>query len=57
MFPELNKSEKKMEGKQQFWVINLIKVREGNSKINKKRRKQKGEDGEKEKQEKEVRKH
>lgn len=46
-----------MEGKQQFWVINLIKVREGNSKINKKRRKQKGEDGEKEKQEKEVRKH
>lgn len=39
-----------MKGKQQFQVINLIKVRGGNSKIDKKRRKQKGEGGEKEKQ-------
>lgn len=42
-----------MEGKQQFQVINVIKVRGGNSKISKKRRKWKGESGEKEKQEKE----
>ena len=41
-----------MEGKQRFQVINLIKVREGNSKINQMRRKQKGEGGEKEKQKK-----
>lgn len=46
-----------MEGKQQFQVINLIKVREGNSKINQKRKKQKGEGGEKEKQKKAARKH
>lgn len=41
-----------MEDKQQFQVI-PIKVREGNSKINKKRRKWKRESGEKEKREEE----
>lgn len=41
-----------MAGEQRFQVINLIKVRDGNSKINQMKRKQKGEGGEKEKQKK-----